>query len=111
MVNEVVLNYLSENRGKYDINLLKDEILKKGYSSEDFYGALKELDAKKFQPNSLSKLPSGNVVEEEKKGMGFLTFFIILFLIFLFGLGLVLLFNYLGFDFFGFNFFRMIGMR
>ena len=40
MVSEVILDYLKLYRDKFSVEDLKNEILNKGYSAEEFYEAL-----------------------------------------------------------------------
>lgn len=113
MVNQVVLDYLKKNKKNYELDVLKKEILSKGYSEDDFSSALdilNEEDIKgkedsRLKPASVTRLPSSSYVNDnkERKGIGIWLFFLLLFLLLVLGVGVVFLFNFLGYDFFGFN--------
>ncbi len=79
-MNEVVLNYLKENKEKYNIDDLKQEILSKGYSESEFNEALNELNGKKILKKDV-KYKSLGEASVPKKKKGFLIFLIILTLL------------------------------
>lgn len=66
MANNIIVDYLRENRVKYNIFNLKKEILSKGYSEEEFNEALRFLDNKEIsESNAVKKAVDGDGKNEE----------------------------------------------
>ena len=49
MVNNVIVNYLREHKGKYETLALKEKVISQGYSESDFEDALRELENEKLK--------------------------------------------------------------
>ena len=58
MVNDAILNYLEEYKGKYPLASLKEKVLSKGYSLSEFNEANQELISKESPAPSIEKAPS-----------------------------------------------------
>ncbi len=101
MVNTVVLNYLREHRGKYNIDDLKKEIISKGYSEFEFDDALNELKKQELISQVKYKRLGETTVPKKKKGKLIAVIFSLFILI---ALSIVIL-NFLGYDFLNFNLF------
>jgi hypothetical protein len=71
MVNEVVLNYLKENLGKYSQQDLKNKILSGGYSEGEYNEALNLVNSP--QPSVETKIDSP-FVREDKEGFKWIRF-------------------------------------
>jgi hypothetical protein len=112
LVNTTVLEYLRTNRKKYLLEDLNKEILSKGYKQEDIDSALKILKAEepqRFEPGTISKLPSHNYVKDEKKSSHFIFHVLLIFLLIIFGAAaVVLIMNFFDFSVFGFNLFNYL---
>jgi len=50
MVNEVILDYLRENKDKFPIESIKEKVLSSGYLEEEFNEAINELNLQKSYP-------------------------------------------------------------
>ena len=57
MVNETILNYLKSYFNKFPIEKLKEEIISKGYTAEEFEEALKIVSPEKEMPKPLEEKP------------------------------------------------------
>lgn len=118
MVNQIILNYLNSYKDNFPIENLKQEILSKGYTEEDFNEALFFVNASKSDENfgkdlekiGSWKMPEPNNSKKQKpqkkksmsKGKIILLIFFVLILLGIFG---IIALNYMDISFFGFNFF------
>lgn len=89
MVNEVVLKYFRDNKGKYSLADLKKKVLASGYSEKEVAEAVAELGKKSVsvvkRPMVVAKKDGGKVEKKvEKKKFGWWK--LILILIFVLGL-------------------------
>lgn len=115
MVNSIVVKYLSEYKEKYPIDLLKKEILSKGYTEKEFLDAINLLtpispliNKPKLKTENLDRFKIDNNFENDihRGGFSFGLLFGIIGIIVACGfIGMIIL-NYLGYDVFGINLFN-----
>jgi hypothetical protein len=107
MVNSTIVNYLRENSNKYELEDLKKEVLRKGYSEDDFNEVVTLLCLNQQATTERVKqlpAPTGIKKDTKKKGYNWGAFFLIVIALFMIG---IMVMNYAGFDFFGWNLFKL----
>ncbi len=106
MVNEIILNYLRQYKGKFSVEDLKREILNKGYSENEFNEAFIAVDAKApseaVKYKSLGEKKSVTTPKKKGKAFGIISSSILILVV------ILVIVNFLGIDFFGFNIFNFL---